>query len=563
MSAVGHLGTTLVEEKDTVIYLDEIDITTSMPVQEVPVNNDKFAKINVRKLGTKTVTKEYNKLKKVYQGDDGTKAKFIDPESVYGYLLYDVIVPPYDLDTLASLYNECSILRAVIDSRVMNTVGLGIDWCTTAKSRKLIQKAVGDAVKGDKVRSKLQNEQDRLNDLLDSFNEEQSFMETMIRIWLDVLTTGNGYMEIGRTNGGKVGYIGHVPSTTVRVRRLRDGFVQHVLNIGTFFKQFGTDTEDPLFGDPNPNEMIHFKMYSPTSTYYGVPPSVSALSAIIGDKFAKEYNIDYFENKAIPRYAIILKGVKLSEKSKRELINYFRNEVKGKNHGTLVVPLPATIGPNGADIKFEKLEADIQDSSFDQYRAANRDEIISAYRLPPTKVGVYTNANLAISRDADKTFKAQVLGPDQTLVEKKLNKIIKTFSDLYEISLEQLDINDDETMSRIYDRYARIGAMFPNEIREAAKIGPAYDGGDSPLPYPVKGGIQNDKPWPNEQAMSMKPAPTPVVHTGVPGAPAGNQNSNSPAKSGQDNGKTKTNANTSGTNAERGQAQDQKGTVNT
>ena len=52
--------------------------------------------------------------------------------------------------------------------------------------------------------------------------------------------------------------------------------------------------EDPIHSDPNPNEVIHFKTYSPNNTYYGIPSSVSAATAIVGDKFAKEYNIDYF-----------------------------------------------------------------------------------------------------------------------------------------------------------------------------------------------------------------------------------------------------------------------------
>ena len=113
------------------------------------------------------------------------------------------------------------------------------------------------------------------------------------------------------------------------------------------------ETEDPLNQDPKPNELIHFKIYSPNNSYYGIPAAVSAATAIVGDKFAKEYNIDYFENKAIPRYAIILKGAKLSARSKQELINYFRNEVKGRNHGTLVIPIPSSIGSD-ADIRFEK-----------------------------------------------------------------------------------------------------------------------------------------------------------------------------------------------------------------
>jgi capsid portal protein len=272
----------------------------------------------------------------------------------------------------------------------------------------------------------------------------------------------------------------------MRVRRHRDGFVQIAKSNkiqAVFFRNFqDTEMEDPINSDPNPNEVIHFKTYSPNNTYYGIPSSVSAAAAIIGDKFAKEYNIDYFENKAIPRYAIIVKGAKLSNRSKQELVNYFRQEVKGRNHGTLIVPLPASLGGD-TDIKFEKLEAGIQDASFDKYRKSNRDEILVANRVPAPKVGVYDNANLAVSRDADKTFKTQVIGPDQSVIEKKLNRLIAEFTDLVHIKFERIDLVDEDIQSRIHDRYLR------TEVITRMKFVMIWYAGeqmvtDEPLPYP-------------------------------------------------------------------------------
>lgn len=550
------------------VYTPTVEISTVADnfvdpdeIQKV-VTADPFSKIDVTK-GSPTVKKAYNKLRKKYEGVDGAESKFLDPEQVYGYSLYNVVEPPYDLEVLGSLYDSSGILRSVIDARVMNTVGLGYLWEPTLKAKQQIQKASSkDDSKQETVRSAHQKEEEMLVELLDTLNKEESFIETLMRIWLDVLTLGNGYMEIGRTLNGKIGYIGHVPAMLVRVRRPRDGFVQKYNQKAVFFRNFGDDTPDPINSDPKPNEMLHFKMYSPNNNFYGVPPSVSVLSALVGDKFAKEYNIDYFENKAIPRYAIILKGVKLSEKSKRELVQYFRNEVKGKNHGTLVVPIPATISSNNdADIRFEKLEADIQDSSFDKYRKGNRDEIISAYRVPPTKVGVYDNANLAVSRDADKTFKSQVVGPDQVIAEKRINRIVAEFTDLFKIKLDSLDVLDEDLRSRIYDRYARIEVMDPNEIRTAIGL-QAREGGGKVLPFPVKAPAY----WGGKETWGKDLVPDPKVAEQAAkakmengGAPQGNTNSGQPAKSGQDNGTNATSADVSGTASERGQAQESGG----
>jgi PBSX family phage portal protein len=476
------------------------------------------------------------RLQKKYEGEDGTASKYVDPLVVNGYSLWDIINPPYDLDNLAHLYDQSSIHYAAINARVMNTVGLGFEFTETLKSKRKIEKVQDDKPKLERTRKQLQDLKEELDITFEDLNIEETFIETMVRVWQDVLTIGNGYLEIGRNNSGKIGYIGHIPGTMVRIRRKRDGFVQISRSNkiqAVFFRNFqDTETPDPINMDPNPNEIIHFKMYSPNHTYYGIPSAVSAAAAIVGDKFAKEYNIDYFENKAIPRYAVIIKGAKISQRSKQELVNYFRNEVKGRNHGTLIIPIPASIGSD-TDIKFEKLEAGIQDASFDKYRKSNRDEILVANRVPAPKVGVYDNANLAVSRDADKTFKMQVIGPDQAVIEKKINRIVAEFTDLLQLKLKKIDLMDEEMESRIYDRYLRTEVMSPNEVR--GKVGlPERKDGDEVLPYPTN-----------------------VKKEGA-GAPVGNSNNAAaiPPKSRSDAGTTPSGVQGSGDQKERGQAQD-------
>ena len=516
-------------------FIDEIDDISYTGFDADDEHVDPFSVIKISSLSPKMKRKAH-KLQKRHEGEDGTKSKYLDPEVVNGYSLWDIVNPPYDLDSLAKLYDQSAIHCAAINARVMNTVGLGFEFTETLKSRRRIEKAQDDPAKLERTRKNLQDLREELEVLFEDLNVEETLIETLVRVWQDCLTVGNGYLEIGRNNAGKVGYIGHIPATMVRVRRHRDGFVQlsRANKIqAVFFRNFqDLEMEDPINGDPNPNEIIHFKMYSPNNTYYGIPAAVSAAAAIVGDKFAKEYNIDYFENKAIPRYAIILKGAKLSNRSKMELVNYFRTEVKGRNHGTLIVPLPAGIGSD-SDIKFEKLEAGIQDASFDKYRKSNRDEILIANRVPAPKVGVYDNANLAVSRDADKTFKIQVIGPDQAIIEKKINRLLSEFTDLLQFKLKKIDLLDEDMESRIYDRYLRTEVVSPNEVR--SKIGlPERHDGDEMLPYPTK--VKKDEG----------------------GAPMGNSNNaaSEPPKSRSDSGETPSGVQGSGDQKERGQSQD-------
>ena len=527
------MATTMhIDDPEDGVEIDELSYVQVLSKME---NNDPFTQVKTSQLSPKMKRKFYN-LQKRLTGMGDTGAKYVDPEMLDGYSLYDVVTPPYDLDTLAGLYDQSAIHNSAINARAMNTVGLGYEFVETTKARRRIEKTQGDVDKLSRVRKALQDEKERLDDIFENLNDEETFLETMVRVWLDVMTVGNGYLEIGRNLDGSVGYIGHVPATLVRVRRKRDGYVQIAKSnkiSAVYFRNFqDLETEDPLNLDTNPNELIHFKIYSPNNSYYGIPPAVSAAAAIIGDKYAKEYNIDYFENKAIPRYAIILKGAKLSAKSKQELVNYFRNEVKGRNHGTLVIPIPSSIGSD-ADIKFEKLEAGIQDASFDKFRKSNRDEILVANRVPAPKVGVYDNANLAVSRDADKTFKTQVIGPDQAVIEKKINKIIAEFSDLITLKFKRIDLVDDEMQSRIYDRYLRTEIITPNEVR--GHLGyPERADGDEVLPFPTK------------------------VKKEGPGAPSMNSNNQSafPRRAAADTSGGAVDPRQNGDQAERGQNQD-------
>jgi len=517
----------------------ELDGIEYFGMESTPVDDDPFMKVSFDSLSPK-MKRKVMRLSKKFEGTDGTQSKYIDPETLDGYSLYDIVNPPYDLDTLAGLFDSSAIHNASVMARVMNTVGVGIEFQETTKSKRKIEKAMGDPDRISRVRKQLQDEKERLEEIFENINLEETFVETMIKVWQDVLTVGNGYLEIGRNNSGQIGYIGHIPGTLVRVRRGRDGYVQIARSnkiSAVFFRNYADkETEDPINSDPRPNEIIHFKTYSPKNTYYGIPSSVSAAAAIVGDKFAKEYNIDYFENKAIPRYAVIVKGAKLSNQSKQELINYFRKEVKGRNHGTLVIPIPASIGAD-SDIRFEKLEAGIQDSSFDKYRKSNRDEILVANRVPAPKVGVYDNANLAVSRDSDKTFKMQVVGPDQSVIEKKINRVMSEFTSLFSLSFKKIDLIDEDIQSRINDRYLRTEVIAPNEVRSQLGL-PERGDGDEILPFPTK-----------------------IKKESNAGAPIGNSNNQSsqPRNARSDTPEGSSDPRQSGDQAERGENQDNSG----
>lgn len=426
------------------------------------------------------------KITKAHKGVDGAGTKKWENEQLNGYGLYETVEPPYNMEALAQLYESSAPNKAAIDAKAANIVGLGYHF---AESRATEEKVAGidDVTSLERLRRKLSRVKHGLEDYVESWHQEDTFGETLMKVWKDVESTGNGYLEIGRSRNGRVGYVGHIPASTIRVRRNRDGFVQIVQNKVVFFHNFGhRESKNPLTNDNNSNEILHFKKYSPRNSYYGVPDILAALIAVAGNKFAAQYNLDYFENKAVPRYALIVKGGALTKKAEEHLKDYFRRGVKGKNHGTLYIPVPATQTGDKVDVQLVPIETGIQESSFGKYYMQNIKEIFMAHRVPPSKAGLTDGVNLAVAREADKTFKEQVCRPEQTRLEKHLNKIIAEVTDVYVLKLNEMTLTDEEMQSRILERYARINALNPNEIREKLGHKP-YDGGDTFLDMFKKG----------------------------------------------------------------------------
>ena len=408
-------------------------------------------------------------------------SKQINPGTVYrnGYGLFDVITPPYNMYELANFYDTSFANHAAIDAKVENVVGLGYSF--EVADRTMLRFEMNDdqgAV--DRARRRIERMKLELKDWLENLNDDDSFTKTMEKFYTDVQATGNGFLEIGRTVTGEIGYVGHVPATTIRVRRLRDGYVQIIGNKVVYFRNFGAKNPNPMTADTRPNEIIHYKEYSPLNTYYGIPDIVAALPSLIGDQLASQYNIDYFENKAVPRYIVTLKGAKLSSDGEDKMFRFLQTGLKSQSHRTLYIPLPGDTDQNKVEFKMEPIENGIQDGSFKEYRKQNRDDIFIAHQMPISKIGGSEGAGVAAALSQDRTFKEQVCRPAQSHLAKVVNKIIKEKTDILELKFNEFTLTDEIAQSQIIERYIKTQVMTPNEGREAIGL-PNRPDGDEPF----------------------------------------------------------------------------------
>jgi capsid portal protein len=235
------------------------------------IGKDDLAK--VRGLSPAFRRKMSRELSKSFTGVDGAATQQnLLAQAISGYSMFDLVQPPYNLEYLSQIYEISTYNYAAINAKVSNIIGLGYDFVETKKTNDAFD-SITDDKQLERARRKLNKLRQDLNAWLDSTNDEDTFTETLKKVYTDLEATGNGFLEISRTTAGNIGYIGHIPAKTMRVRRLRDGFIQLLYGKAVYFRNFGDmDTPSPITSqEDRPNEVIHLKKYTPMNNYYGIP----------------------------------------------------------------------------------------------------------------------------------------------------------------------------------------------------------------------------------------------------------------------------------------------------
>ena len=161
----------------------------------------------VRGLGANFKRKINRDFAKSFTGKDGagTQQNLLQ-QAVTGYAMFDLVQPVYNQEYLSQIYEVSTYNYAAINAKVANIVGLGYSFMETRKTNDAID-AITDDKQLERARRKLNKLKQDLQDWLDSTNDEDTFTETLIKVYTDLEATGNGYIEIGRTTGGDIGYI--------------------------------------------------------------------------------------------------------------------------------------------------------------------------------------------------------------------------------------------------------------------------------------------------------------------------------------------------------------------
>ncbi|HEX4135905.1 MAG TPA: phage portal protein [Bryobacteraceae bacterium] len=322
--------------------------------------------------------------------------------------------------------------------------------------------------------------------------KDRSFSKGMENVWTDYEAIGNAYMEIVPDATGRPAEFAHIPSTEMWIRLDDMGFVQQKNGEYAHFRRYGIDPAkfddlkptDPLRAD-GVSSVTHFTQYFPWSLYYGIPSIMPAWNSIVISVLLAEFNMNFFNNNAVPDYAVTLSG-EWDDDADEKIRDYFKRHLKGKSHKTLVLRTP-----DGATIKFDKLTSDnAKEGSFRLLRTDCRDEILQAHGVPPSKAGIHETGKLGGKDGGEQNdeYKDSVVTPGRNEVTSHIDRLIVDAFDTapgdFHFEFEPYNTDDvlqDAQVDAIYLEHQVVtpGAVAAKRFPEL----PPIAGSEQVLPY--------------------------------------------------------------------------------
>ena len=404
-------------------------------------------------------------------GNKGGESQEIQPDTRMGEI--DLVQPPLDPRELTSLLSSSTTHYRAVKAKAGDSVKRG--WS--------IDEDDGPAG----------SESDRLR-LIEFFRRlsstGQTFKQTLEAWVIDYEAIGYAGLELVKEKAGDPQQINHLPAPTLRRTKDFKRFEHRRLTKKTFFKIAGLEeTVDRETGEIKEvdfpqaaNELIWISKYNPTSDYYGMPDITPALKAVAGDLFQKEFNLDFFENGAVPAYMVIIEGAELDEDLEQLIEDFFTHEIRGtgNQHRTMILPIPI----EGVTVKIERVTPVINEGSFRLYHEQNQDEILQADGVPPTRAFITTKASFGRdqSRELNKNYKEAEIAPLQELVEDQINThIIRLGFKIkgWVFKLTPLFFEDRELLAMAAERLSKTKSLTTNDLRRL--ISPSVPGGLEPV----------------------------------------------------------------------------------
>ena len=374
--------------------------------------------------------------------------------------LVDIVYPG---DAFLALYESNTTFYACVNQIANDVAGIG--WDLHLKPKK----------------NKNEAEFKTATDFLDQINPDIKLRQLFKELMVDWGTIGYLGIEVVRNKAGKISRLYRVPAHTIRIHESKKKFCQLRDNKKIWFSLLGegkisAKTGEEISKGKAANEMVFYKNFYPKSDYYGAPNIIAAVGDVVGLISSRDYNINFFTNYGVPTAIITLSG-EWSADAERKIEQFFKTEVKGVENAHRALVLSEN---EDCKVDITPIDTEVKEASFQIFEQTRKENILTAYSMPPERVGVRIVGELGgnVAAEATKTYISGVVDPLQRDMEDILNRILSELGiNSYEFKFCDVDIRDTETVTKYLTRQIEHGIRSPNEARREFGLEP-YDGGD-------------------------------------------------------------------------------------
>lgn len=336
--------------------------------------------------------------------------------------------------------------------------------CVRAIAQAAASVPLGVWRRGDDGRRWPADPREPLGRLLQRVNPRQSFAEVIEATIIGLELSGNAYWAVERDGRGMVAELWPMRPDRVKIipgPHLVEGYVYEANGRRVAFK---------------PDEVLHFRYFSPADDFYGLSPLTAAADSIATDLFATAYNQSFFRRGARPE-GIITSQVELAEDELKRLRAQFEELYSGVDNSHRVMIL-------GADLDWKTLGVAPKDAEFLAQRRLSREEICAVFGVPPAVVGIYEYANYANAQLQRKLFWSETVVPKLQRIAGAINEqLAARMDDRLEVAFDPTAVpalqDDAREQAEVAATLVLRGVMTVNEVRERMYGLPPVSWGDS------------------------------------------------------------------------------------
>lgn len=226
-------------------------------------------------------------------------------------------------------------------------------------------------------------------------------------------------------------------------------------------------------------QVIHVREATPTNLQYGQGSLTAVKNAITSDMLADAWNRYFFGNNGRPD-AILQSDAPISPEAQKKVAEAWKKSYGGpKNRGKVAIL---------SGMKYQEINRLHKDMDFVNLRKMLREEILAAFGVPQSMVGILDQANYSNMKEQTKTFWTQTMIPEirkfESVLTLRAAQITGDDKTIIQADLSTVEAlrQDEQARASVAQTYVNIGIPLDQVIKaldlpfDASKIEPKKDG---------------------------------------------------------------------------------------